>query len=474
MFNESYGSRIINNSQFNNTQVMEEFVNNLFFETDNDLEYIAACECGDFRGNYYEGMTCPHCGTVVSSKFTTALSNINWMEIPPNMPKVLHPVFFLIFKEWLGKTQSTKHNRSKKVPVIQAILNPDDPLPDNLKAIIPKQGQTYFNENFDEIMKFFINKYRPTKTNRWNSHIEYLLHKYKDSLFTKKLPILHPSLHPLSKEGKTKTVDVTAGMILPAIMDLSVAGYSSRRSITSNKYIDRTIWKTYTKYIEYIESIIVKKLGDKFAHLRRHNTGSRVHFSARSVIVPIVKRHMGDEIHIPWKIIVNSMKHEIINVLVNRRGYSPNDAIAKHVKSLVIYDQEIYDILMELKSECPYKGIPVLIGRNPTLIHGAIQLCYITKFKQDVADATIGLSPRSCCAPNADFDGDEMYLIFIKEMGMVARFMNLHPMETMFSKNTLEVSSMVSMTNQSFVHWNGFLATARDVPETTRFELTTV
>lgn len=65
---------------------------------------------------------------------------------------------------------------------------------------------------------------------------------------------------------------------------------------------------------------------------------------------------------------------------------------------------------------------------------------------------------------------DEMNIVLIKEMDMVERLMGLHPKETMFSKNSLEVSDLVCMSNQSLIHWNGFLATAYDVPESVRFE----
>lgn len=66
---------------------------------------------------------------------------------------------------------------------------------------------------------------------------------------------------------------------------------------------------------------------------------------------------------------------------------------------------------------------------------------------------------------------DELWGIFIKEMSMVEALSNLHPMETMLSKNSLEVSTTVSITNQSLVHWNSFLSSAFEVPESLEFNL---
>lgn len=405
LFDESVGARIINSSDMTDPHVMENFIKNLFYEIDSDIGFIATCECGEYRGNHYEGSVCPYCSTVVSSQFATSLSNVNWIGIPEKMPEVLHPVFYTILKEWIGKIRSVKGNRTNKVPVIQAILNPDDPLPSDIRSCVRQQGFTYFRKHFDETMDFFFNVYKPTKLSDLTPHVKYIYQTYRNQLFTDKLPILHPTLHPLAREGKIKSVDPTAGDILNAIVDLSISGFSARRCITTSTYIDKSLWKIYSKYIDYTENIIVKKLGDKYAQLRRHNTGSRVHFSLRSVIVPIVDRHMGDEIHLPWSIVVNGLKYEIINVLTRRQNYSYTAAIAKHQKSLVAFDQDIYDILDVLMKECPYKGFPVTLGRNPTLSHGAIQLLFNTKVKKNIFDKTIALSPRICSAPNADFDG---------------------------------------------------------------------
>ena len=77
---------------------------------------------------------------------------------------------------------------------------------------------------------------------------------------------------------------------------------------------------------------------------------------------------MSDEIHLPWSIALNGLKNEILNVLMNREGYVLNDALAKFMRALTIFDEHIYDIVNMLIKECPFKGIPILVGRNPTFI----------------------------------------------------------------------------------------------------------
>lgn len=67
----------------------------------------------------------------------------------------------------------------------------------------------------------------------------------------------------------------------------------------------------------------------------------------------------------PWKLMVNALKLQIINVLIHRKRYNINDALYKHFRALVMYDEDIYQIMMDLMRECPWKGIPCLLGRNP-------------------------------------------------------------------------------------------------------------
>lgn len=456
LYGESYEPVIVNDAGFTNKHVIGEFVKQLFLDMEQDLDYISSCECGAYRGNYFEGSTCPYCGTVVSSKFTTSVSNTHWLGIPDDLPAVIHPACFYVLKQWLGKTRSTKEiGNKKKIPVIQAILDPSAVLPDEFREIVPVQGQTYFNQHWKEILSFFLHDYKYKKNNKLNPYINYMLEKYEDLFLVRKLPILHSSLHPLIREGKIRTVDSTSSKIMPAIVNLSYAANAVRRMVTHKRQADKAIWGIYSKYIEYCMDIVTKKVSEKFGHCRRHIVGSRVMFSARCVIVPITTRHSADECHIPWQVAVSVYKYEILNVLVNRKGYSFNDAIAKHAKSIVAYDQDIMDIMNTLMKEAG--GMRLFpIGRNPTLIHGSIML-FNAKIKKDIHDHCISMPPTSIKNSNADFDGDALWKMDLKERAMLRKMGNLHPREFVLSKNSLGLSGAVTMTDEAFIHWTAFM-----------------
>lgn len=54
---------------------------------------------------------------------------------------------------------------------------------------------------------------------------------------------------------------------------------------------------------------------------------------------------------------------------------------------------------------------------------------------------------------------------------MVEACNSLKPMEVMFDKNNLSLSGLISMTNQSFIHYSGLMNTIEPGDENIRFEL---
>lgn len=486
LHSESIGAKALNDSDLTGKKLTQERISQLFYDIEPELGFVATCECKEYRGNFYAGYVCPICKTTVSTEFTSKLGCVNWLIFPDHLPSIMHPVFYAVLSRWLGKVKSEKpKSKVRKIPLLQAILDPTEELPHGVRSHIRAQGFRYFEKHTDEIMDFFFNTYKLTKSKKDLCHVKDMYEQYKHLMWIRKFPSLHPVLTPIAKECKMKAIDNAAGHMMSAASDLSTLAYESKRCLTDKTYVDRQLWKVYESLIAYTENIIEKKFGDKFAQARRHNMGARVHFSARSVIVPIVSPHEGDEIYIPMKIAMGALKGEILNVLMNRsfipveespgykvkRPHTLNEALAKYMRGLVVFDEDIHRIIMKLIEECPYKGLPLLVGRNPTLVLGAIQLLYMTKVKTDMADETISISARICKAPNADFDGDEMYILFIKEMGMVPFLQNLHPRMTILSKSDLAVGGLVMPTNQATVHINSFLSCGMDTPKHVRFEM---
>ena len=84
-----------------------------------------------------------------------------------------------------------------------------------------------------------------------------------------------------------------------------------------------------------------------------------------------------------------------------KRGFKYKVANRMLYDAVNKYDPIIAEILDELIVESAYKGIPVMILRNPSLFQSSTLLMYITEFKKDVQDRTVSLSQLVADCMNA-------------------------------------------------------------------------
>ncbi|MBO4735786.1 MAG: hypothetical protein J5614_05250 [Paludibacteraceae bacterium] len=98
-----------------------------------------------------------------------------------------------------------------------------------------------------------------------------------------------------------------------------------------------------------------------------------------------------------------------------------------------------------------------MLCRTETLQHGAIQIFFCVRYKTDPRDNTVGMSPYSLSAPNADFDGDALYLLSIKEMATVLDCMKIHPIATLLGGDSGKLFPAVKMSSEMSIAANQWL-----------------
>lgn len=441
----------------------------IFSKSEGNIGYEPTCECGAFVGKVYENHVCPHCLTTVSSDFTSNFKPTNWVTIPEDMPPVIHPRFYILLRSLGGRNRDRKKGsrgqvKKQNVKIIDYVLDPEEILPPDLAEGIHGQGFTYFHQHHPEIMAYLLLQHpKYSKTDAalacWELYQKLV---EEDNLFVRSLPLLNPIFHPMHIRGRSKTMDKTSDLIMPAIINLVQSSYTNRHLVTSPRYADRELWSIFSKYIAYIKKIMETKIGDKFAIVRRHNVAARFHFTGRGVITPITDRHMGDEIYIPWNIGMMIFQLEIINLLTNRKDFTFTEAIDYFYTHINEYSDTLDWCFKTLIKECQTKGIPSMLNRNPTLIRESFRAMFITRVKIDVNDRTLSVPPRIAKGFNADHDGDELNLFIPKEQGIYIFLARMHPKEGILSETDLSVSHWVKPTTEAFIHSNEFLHYGRD------------
>lgn len=359
-FQEDPSAKILNcyNTMALTPTGADAYIKEIFQDGSSEISFVATCECGHISGNFYIGTACPICKKVVSSGFTSKLAYRYWIEIPEIMPPVPHPIVYKVLSNWLGT--SVKRNWT-----MATLLDINAKRPENDDGILG-QGFEYFYNNFDDIIRYFLEqRSKMTDGKKRSRNIAEFIAENRHKCFTRHLPILNQSMHVIINSNNRRTSDISAQYVLKAFSDLCTAVYSYEKLTNGSSFLNDQLYQVYMTMVEYTDRVISNKLEGKDGLFRGSILGSRLHCTFRAVIVPNVKDHMGDELYVPWKVGVSCLKLEIINLLINRFNYELPDALELHSKSLVSYNELIDKIIRTLIDECPFKGLPVLFGRNP-------------------------------------------------------------------------------------------------------------
>jgi len=426
LFASSPNAKCINTDSSVTKDLAKSMTDSVFSNCDGDLGFVPSCQCGAIRGVSKLGLKCPMCETVVSSSFVDSISHTTWISIPNDFPPLLHPTVYNILAKH-AKANSRKKGSEDGVgryAVIDAFLNPglDDrknkiELSDELRTLLAgKRGFDYFYEHTDEMLDIFFNKYSKNVKNKKSAEVKAFIDRYRDVMFTRKIPLLHNSLHPVTV-GSSKTliyIDVDSAEIMKALATLNNLIDKKRKGTLSQHALNKGLYKVYQFILNYgvklLDAEAAGKLGGKPGMIRKHCLGSRLHFTYRAVVKPQSVAMPLDELVMPWGIMLVELKLPIINYLTNVFGYTTGDALDKWHNALGVYDHEVDQCIRKYIDESWNGRIPVVMGRNPTLAYGSEMLLYVRNYKKDVHDETIEVNACIVGPLNMDFDG--MYMLW--------------------------------------------------------------
>ena len=409
-------------------------IKKIFYDADKKhLANIASCDCGHLQGNFWN-TPCPICGTMAVTNFARKLDFKYWIGIPDDLPPVLNPTVYHVLSAWMGDK------------VLSSIMSMDIQMPAKFSKFFGS-GMKYFYENFDYIIHTLATTKLLAPINRVKTPgILKFLEMYKHCLFVRRLPILNQSLHMINQKGKVTYADESMKDVVTALVNLTCILYEKLTPSTAN-FADKDLYSVYANYYQYSKTIIVEKIISKRGFIRKNMLGARMHCTARMVITPIAGPHWGDQIQIPWVVAVSQNRDEITNILMRRMGYTTDQAKTLWAYAQVNYDPIIDSVFDILIKESKYGGLPIPLGRNPSIRPGAIQTLF-GSVKKDITDKTASISPLVLTAPNADFDGDCLYAVFLKTLRDLENCMVMHPKFTMLNEDGMHLSNCVALPDQ--------------------------
>lgn len=363
------------------------------------LSTIPSCDCGATKGKHVINTYCRECGTTVRD-IMDKVKPILWFRALKSELKFINPSFWLIVSkimdertDYLRWLSDYRYNPPMQIPAWAQGLK---------EAIGGKRDYNNTVNKFPEILTYMLNNARfkdPDKQHSINILLDIYL-KHKDSLFSEYLPIVNKKLFVMENTTKGKFINLTASDVIDTAMTWIKAcnegdtlSYNKLSAVTAS-----TVSKLAELFGNYLNDYVVKKHGI----FRKHVYGARSHFTFRCVITSIPGPHAYDEVRVPWGPAVVIYRPHLLNMLVNRHGYTYKNASSLLFRAVKKHVPIIAQLFNDLINEHPEKRLYMIIQRNPSLLPGSAQLVWCDQIKQDVDDKTLSISGLIVKAPNAD------------------------------------------------------------------------
>lgn len=436
LFNHKTRPAVIVNDLSKATEDDKEAIQNLIYTRyattyANDLlSNLPSCECGEIVGKYNLKVLCKECNTVVKPPLEQELEPLLWMRAPEGVADLINPIVW---------TMLNQRFKIQGFEVIRYLCDTNYTTPVKKPELIGmidakiERGYNYFVKNFYTIMDvlFSLKGFnKPRKGQR--DPLKELIYGNPACMFSKFLPLPNKALLVIEETNVGTYVDPIITGAVDAI-NMMVAIDSGLASFSQRAKENRTI-KTIAQISNFYDDLYRTTLAKKEGIFRKHAFGTRSHWSFRAVISSLTDRHDYDELHIPWGIGVSVLRIHLFNKLM-RLGYTSVNAaklLNEHAQKYHPLLDELFNTLIE---ETPYKGIPVVFQRNPSLERGSAQAMFITKVKTDVDIPTVSLSILSVGGFNADFDGDQLNGTLSLDLMTAEELKNLAPHKSTFDLN---------------------------------------
>lgn len=391
----------------------------------NTFETVAQCTCGHLRGNYRirEGnpQICEYCGDPVEKFFNRGNDSKIWLKAPEGVDKFVNLGFYSTFfsnitigspkvcipRYFMDREYRRAVNKAKNTTgvIIRNMLQ---------TLGIEKVDLNSFIRNADLLMEWILvgEGRRHFKTPKEASLYMEVWEKYKDIAFPNYMKVPNRYSTILEKSGK----DTFAYSYQPITAALYISLTDTLKSNSTHQLTDEekdknaeVVGKTLCALAEqYTKVNNPTGLFSKTSLNRKHVGSGSTPFTGRTVITSQTGIIDPDKLIVPWKMAISILEIHIKSFLY-RRGYTPFQA-----KNLIAESAyKVHPLLDEFFTDME-NGCKCLIqsGRNPT-----IEFLSFRTFKfyvnRDLEDESVRLPILSTKQQNADFDGDQEYIIAI-------------------------------------------------------------
>lgn len=426
-------------------------------DNNDQISLLPKCQCGYLHFRGAELWTCPQCNTKPVALVDAMVKSNVWFRKPEGIERLINPfVYHMLHRRFISSgweaiswLTDPHYKCSNKVPTWM----------NHLQAAGFERGWNYFIRNFDEILAFLL-RFKEFQIPKGEvDYLFLLIEKEREKVFCNFLPLPSPAMFPYEKTNfciyRSDSSRLAASFVQAMISIDSPIQNLSQRSRESR------VSKMYRAIVEFQHNHIRNEISPKEGEIRRHHMGTKTTLSGRAIIISKTGPQDHQEVGIPWFMALGSLRPIFINKLT-KRGFTLNDAILYLRTHTARYSPLLKEIMDEMKAESVDENIWIMHDRNPSLVHGSIQTGPLY-WKTDPSDKCISFPIADVKSNNADFDGDQITVMFILD-GKLVRMVDTFLPWT----NTFELTKPFKMSKNVFVSdpqvscYSNYLRVARE------------
>lgn len=215
------------------------------------------CKCGYMMKRFYQGQTCPICGTqvkYVDDNFTY----FGWITLKDPY-HIIHPNLYMNIASLIGGTTfediiTPNDNRDEDGNEIPAERSKDEPF--------KKIGMMEFYNRFDEIIDYYVSK-RPEKRDHYD-----LIKQHRDKVFIQSIPVYTIHLRPYKLEAGDLHFEGTNAlfnMMSHLAAKINDDRYKINRKSKPKSQLLFNLQKKYMELDEEINQILSGKKGSRIS-----------------------------------------------------------------------------------------------------------------------------------------------------------------------------------------------------------------
>lgn len=392
----------------------------------NNFDTVASCAptCKKYRSNSYlnSGFVCEVCGEEVKKPLANKIETKVWLKRPARVAGFISPAMYAVFFSKLN-------TKSPKVNLVDYWVNPDirnekrftDPSNNAFKiackieafreALDIPFGYNSFVENIDLLMRSAIeNDVSKVLDLTERDRKDYALFwdKFRKKAVFKYLPLPNKITTVVESDQRDRYVNKEQTDLDKIYFTLADTYPEFDIRVEENEdLMGRNLKGLVDALAEVQKNILFGKKG----MIRYHAGAGKLPFTGRSIITGESGVCRSDTIILPWMYGLTCLDKHLTSWLY-RKGYTPLKVkeiirTAAHTKLPII--EEFYTWIETNRYAM------VTAGRNPSIQYLSARGFFV-QFNRDLNDKSIRIPITTVKEFGADFDGDQMYVIFIPDM----------------------------------------------------------